>query len=170
MGGRDSEVAVVLEDLQTVSSSMNGHPYSAGEFCHSLRTRLWAEHLGLQPDDERLLDPVAPQVSPTASRSSSTDLSNTHPWHGRTPLTIARCMNYLPDVGAAAPQCQPEQCHLPAHVPAGAAVGWCAFAGHAQAASASRHGASQLRRHTTPRCVEALRTVGHRKDRLEWKG
>lgn len=59
LGSRDSEVSVVLEDQEFIKSYMNGEPWEAGKFAHSLRTSLWAEHLGL-PNTEMnvLMDPI----------------------------------------------------------------------------------------------------------------
>ena len=47
-GKRDSELGLFITDTEFVQSKMNGHPYKAGLFCHSLRMRLWCEHLGIQ--------------------------------------------------------------------------------------------------------------------------
>ena len=47
LGGRDSEVAVIIEDVDMVNGEMNGQPYLVGRFSHSLRCRLLREHLGL---------------------------------------------------------------------------------------------------------------------------
>ncbi|KAL5701060.1 phospholipase D [Ranunculus cassubicifolius] len=59
LGSRDSEIAIVIEDKEFVDSSMNGKPWKAGKFSHSLRLSLWAEHLGLRPEDiARISDPV----------------------------------------------------------------------------------------------------------------
>lgn len=38
---------MIIEDKEFVDSSMNGEPWTAGKFSHSLRCYLWAEHLGL---------------------------------------------------------------------------------------------------------------------------
>ncbi|KAL1231809.1 Phospholipase [Trichinella spiralis] len=47
LGKRDSEVAIYIEDCEFSRSSMNGQLYQAGRFAFSLRTDLFAEHLGL---------------------------------------------------------------------------------------------------------------------------
>lgn len=44
---RDSEIAILMEDVEFVDSAMNGKPYRAGHLARDLRTRLLAEHLGL---------------------------------------------------------------------------------------------------------------------------
>ncbi|KAJ1794940.1 hypothetical protein LPJ59_004436, partial [Coemansia sp. RSA 2399] len=47
VGNRDSEVAMVIEDSQPVITTMNGRPYQAARFAHSLRVQLCQEHSGL---------------------------------------------------------------------------------------------------------------------------
>lgn len=54
-GLRDSEVAAVIRDSDTIRSTMDGQPYRVGKFAHSLRLRLMREHLGVAVD---LLDIV----------------------------------------------------------------------------------------------------------------
>ncbi|QRV81288.1 phospholipase [Ceratobasidium sp. AG-Ba] len=46
-GDGDSEIALVVEDLDEVESKMNGEPYMATRFAASLRRKLFREHLGL---------------------------------------------------------------------------------------------------------------------------
>ncbi|CAJ2514126.1 Uu.00g022450.m01.CDS01 [Anthostomella pinea] len=50
LGDHDSEIAVVIEDPETVESSMNGQPYAASRFATSLRRQVFRKHLGLLPD------------------------------------------------------------------------------------------------------------------------
>ena len=64
MGDRDSEVAVVIEDLDMIDGKMNGSNYRVGEFAHSLRCDVIKEHLGLlaKSEDEfeiHIDDPLA---------------------------------------------------------------------------------------------------------------
>ncbi|KAI9485673.1 MAG: hypothetical protein EXX96DRAFT_494975 [Benjaminiella poitrasii] len=47
LGNRDSEVAMLIEDTQTIPSFMNGKEYKAAKFAHTLRMQLFKEHLGL---------------------------------------------------------------------------------------------------------------------------
>lgn len=47
VGNRDSEIAMVVEDTQPVVTAMNGRPYQAAKFAHSLRVQLCQEHTGL---------------------------------------------------------------------------------------------------------------------------
>ncbi|KAG1511951.1 hypothetical protein G6F47_007715 [Rhizopus delemar] len=47
LGNRDSEIAVIIEDTDTVESKMNGQPYKASRYAFTLRMQLFKEHLGL---------------------------------------------------------------------------------------------------------------------------
>eukprot|EP01134_Creolimax_fragrantissima_P004021 CFRG4021T1 len=58
VGFRDSEVAVVIRDRETIPSKMDGADYQAGRFVHALRCQLWREHLGLEDSDVSVLDPI----------------------------------------------------------------------------------------------------------------
>lgn len=55
MGIHDSELSIVMEDRQTLDSTMDGQPYKAGHHAATLRRLLWREHLGLLPAQN--LDP-----------------------------------------------------------------------------------------------------------------
>ncbi|ODQ80959.1 hypothetical protein BABINDRAFT_160393 [Babjeviella inositovora NRRL Y-12698] len=55
-GVRDSEFAAVVRDREVVHTKMNGAPYSAGLFAHSLRMRLMREHLGIDVDIIELVE------------------------------------------------------------------------------------------------------------------
>ncbi len=64
LGHRDSEVAVIIEDLDFVDGQMNGVEYKMGKFAHSLRCDLLKEHLGLvgandEDFDININDPLA---------------------------------------------------------------------------------------------------------------
>ncbi|PNX66986.1 phospholipase D p1-like protein, partial [Trifolium pratense] len=53
-------IGVVIEDKEYVESLMNGKPWKAGKFSHSLRCSLWSEHLGLHTGEiNKITDPVA---------------------------------------------------------------------------------------------------------------
>ncbi|OIV95905.1 hypothetical protein TanjilG_27009 [Lupinus angustifolius] len=59
LGARDSEIGVVIEDREFVSSYMDGKPWKAGKFSLTLRLSLWAEHLGLKAGEvNQIMDPV----------------------------------------------------------------------------------------------------------------
>uniref|UniRef100_A0A8C5TQF0 Phospholipase n=1 Tax=Malurus cyaneus samueli TaxID=2593467 RepID=A0A8C5TQF0_9PASS len=58
LGKRDSEMAIIVQDTDTVPSVMDGHDYSAGRFAQSLRLRCFRVVLGgsdLNPEHQ---DPV----------------------------------------------------------------------------------------------------------------
>lgn len=54
-GSRDSEVAAIVRDSETIKTTMNGVPVHVGKFAHTLRMRLMREHLGVAVD---MLDAV----------------------------------------------------------------------------------------------------------------
>jgi phospholipase D1/2 len=61
LGSRDSEIAVIVKDNKKISSLMNGKPFQASFFAHSLRLRLFKEHLGYDIDsnmEDFLNDPL----------------------------------------------------------------------------------------------------------------
>ncbi|OAY75359.1 Phospholipase D zeta 1 [Ananas comosus] len=59
LGSRDSEIGVLIEDKEFVTSRMNGKPWKAGKFSFSLRLSLWSEHLGLHRGEvKQIIDPV----------------------------------------------------------------------------------------------------------------
>ncbi|KAJ1657236.1 hypothetical protein IWQ61_003335 [Dispira simplex] len=51
-GDHDSEIAILVEDKSMVDITMDGKPYKAAKFAHTLRTYLCKEHLGLLPDTD----------------------------------------------------------------------------------------------------------------------
>ncbi|GAM91023.1 hypothetical protein ANO11243_090700 [Dothideomycetidae sp. 11243] len=51
LGSRDSEVAALVIDQETLPSYMDGKPYAVGVFPHTLRMRLMREHLGIDVDE-----------------------------------------------------------------------------------------------------------------------
>jgi len=62
LGNRDSEIAVIISDNESVESVMNGASFQASKFALSLRLRLMRCHLGISlddPDSNFVLDPVA---------------------------------------------------------------------------------------------------------------
>ncbi|KIM27084.1 hypothetical protein M408DRAFT_71698 [Serendipita vermifera MAFF 305830] len=48
-GNGDSEIAIVVEDMDMIDSKMDGQPYQASRFAATLRRALFKEHLGLLP-------------------------------------------------------------------------------------------------------------------------
>jgi phospholipase D1/2 len=52
LGDHDSEIAVIIQDPDTIDSSMDGRPYRASRFASSLRREIFRKHLGLlKPQD-----------------------------------------------------------------------------------------------------------------------
>lgn len=49
-GNRDSEIAAIVRDKETIDTTMDGKPYLAGKFAHTLRMRLMREHVGVSVD------------------------------------------------------------------------------------------------------------------------
>lgn len=58
-GDRDSEIAIITDDTESIQTSMNGNPFAASKFAHSLRCSLWMEHLGLGENEfGKVVDPI----------------------------------------------------------------------------------------------------------------
>ena len=58
LGQRDSEFCVLICERLKKGFKMDGKEISSANFAHSFRTHLLAEHLGLNPKDEILFDPL----------------------------------------------------------------------------------------------------------------
>ncbi|CAD5118946.1 DgyrCDS7620 [Dimorphilus gyrociliatus] len=58
LGKRDSELAVMIRDINFFDSKMNGQPYRSGNYCGRLRLALFKEHLG-ENNYSLLIDPVS---------------------------------------------------------------------------------------------------------------
>ena len=61
-GSRDSEFAVLIKEKRVEISRMNKKKFKASKFASSLRKALMAEHLGINPNDEILIDPVSNEL------------------------------------------------------------------------------------------------------------
>lgn len=59
MGDRDSEIALVIQDMQFEDGHMNERPYKRGATAGALRMQLFREHLGLSDDDVSVTDPTS---------------------------------------------------------------------------------------------------------------
>ena len=59
LGKRDSEYAVIINEAKKMNSIMDGKPYKAANFAHSFRVNLFAEHLGIDPKNKILIDPLS---------------------------------------------------------------------------------------------------------------
>ena len=58
LGTRDSEYAVLINESKKLKTKMDGKDYDAANFAYSFRVNLLAEHLGLDPKDSILSDPL----------------------------------------------------------------------------------------------------------------
>ena len=58
LGSRDSEFCVLINETLKYDSLMDGEEVKKAKFAVTLRKALMAEHLGLNPDDEILEDPL----------------------------------------------------------------------------------------------------------------
>lgn len=58
LGTRDSEFAVIVQESYTFKSKMNGDDYNCAKFAATFRRALMAEHLGMDPKDSILEDPL----------------------------------------------------------------------------------------------------------------
>ncbi|TYZ68928.1 hypothetical protein PybrP1_009108 [[Pythium] brassicae (nom. inval.)] len=59
MGDRDSEIAVIIEDMQFQDGRMNDAAHRRGVVVGALRLQLFREHLGLADSDDSVVDPTA---------------------------------------------------------------------------------------------------------------
>ena len=59
LGTRDSEYAVMINENPKLNSKMDGKDYKAANFAYSFRVNLFAEHLGIDPKSNILVDPLS---------------------------------------------------------------------------------------------------------------
>lgn len=80
LGNRDSEIAMLIEDTEFVPSYLNGKPYKAAKFAHSLRMHLFKEHLGLLKfqDWESLLESEIQRVINKQDSQVDDEIPETH--------------------------------------------------------------------------------------------
>ena len=52
LGYHDSEIAIIIENVDFIPSYMNGQPWQASKFAASLRRQLFRKHLGLIPPQD----------------------------------------------------------------------------------------------------------------------
>ncbi|KAK6530788.1 Phospholipase D1 [Arthrobotrys megalospora] len=78
LGFRDSEVAAVVRDQDTIWSTMAGRPYLVGRFAHTLRLRLMREHLGIDVDELMVQERAAEEGEETGSENN---------WHDGNSIT-----------------------------------------------------------------------------------
>ncbi|RPB13430.1 phospholipase D [Morchella conica CCBAS932] len=85
MGNRDSEVAAIVRDTDTIMSTMAGQPYRVGKFPHTLRLRLMREHLGMDVDEI-----MANEQQMDAEIREMTEADNNEQWLAEEVKAIAR--------------------------------------------------------------------------------
>ncbi|KAI9493053.1 hypothetical protein BDB00DRAFT_825220 [Zychaea mexicana] len=84
-GDRDSEIALLVEDQETIPSRMNGRYYEASKFAATLRRQLWREHLGLLPSQaldqvsDAMLPLPTPQLDMTGTEEDNLVMDPCHP-------------------------------------------------------------------------------------------
>jgi phospholipase D1/2 len=59
LGERDSEYAVMINEHAKLNTKMDGKDYIASNFAYTFRVNLFAEHLGIDPKDPILSDPLS---------------------------------------------------------------------------------------------------------------
>ena len=59
LGARDSEYDVIIKEEPELKTTMNGKVYAAANFPYTLRVNLFAEHLGVDPKNKILEDPLS---------------------------------------------------------------------------------------------------------------
>lgn len=77
-GNRDSEVAACVRDTETVNTTMDGKPYKAGRFAHTLRMRLMREHLGVDVDILEIVERRFNKLEELARKSATGQDSSTN--------------------------------------------------------------------------------------------
>ncbi|KAH3663586.1 hypothetical protein OGAPHI_004987 [Ogataea philodendri] len=66
-GTRDSEICTIIRDKEMVDTFMDGKPYKAAKFAHTLRMRLMREHLGVDVDLYELVERRFAQIEKFAA-------------------------------------------------------------------------------------------------------
>ncbi|KAK6359005.1 Phospholipase D1 [Orbilia brochopaga] len=85
LGFRDSEVAAVVRDQDTIWSTMAGRPYLVGRFAHTLRLRLMREHLGIDVDELMAQE----RMAETADEGTESE----NRWHDSNSITTQATTN-----------------------------------------------------------------------------
>ena len=76
-GSRDSELAVIIEDLKMIDGWMNSQTFQVGSFSHSLRCHLMREHLGLLGNENNTISVEDPIDSTTLNQIKEIAKKNT---------------------------------------------------------------------------------------------
>ncbi|CCH45548.1 hypothetical protein BN7_5130 [Wickerhamomyces ciferrii] len=82
-GNRDSEIAACVRDTETVNTTMNGKPYKAGRFAHTLRMRLMREHLGIDVDIVEIVERRFSKLEELAKATKTGQDSKTHQFQSK---------------------------------------------------------------------------------------
>ncbi|KAE9151048.1 Phospholipase D [Phytophthora fragariae] len=72
-GDRDSEIALVIEDMQYEDGVMNEKPYRRGVAASKLRMQLFREHLGLTDEDLSIVDATSDRTWQTIKSAASSN-------------------------------------------------------------------------------------------------
>lgn len=81
-GFRDSEVAAIVRDRETVTTTLNGEKTKVGRFPHNLRLRLMREHLGINID---VLEVVERKFDKFESYARTSEGSMACTWNFKNP-------------------------------------------------------------------------------------
>ena len=73
LGTRDSEFAVLINETKKLKSKMDGKDFKAANFAYTFRVNLFAEHLGLDPKDPILDDPLSDQFLKLVQNTANTN-------------------------------------------------------------------------------------------------
>ncbi|XP_048769180.1 phospholipase D1-like isoform X3 [Ostrea edulis] len=78
LGDRDSEIAVMVQDIHKTEVKFAGYPHLVGKFATSLRKALFSEHLGIPVGDPILDDPVCDSFYKTVFLRTATVNTNVY--------------------------------------------------------------------------------------------
>ena len=73
LGTRDSEFAVLINESKKLQSKMDGKDFKAANFAYTFRVNLFAEHLGLDPKNPILADPLSDDFLKLLQNTASTN-------------------------------------------------------------------------------------------------
>ena len=73
LGTRDSEYAVMINESPKLNSKMDGKDYKAANFAYTFRVNLFAEHLGVDPKNSILCDPLSDEFLQLVQKTAHTN-------------------------------------------------------------------------------------------------
>ena len=73
LGTRDSEYAVMINEYPKLNSKMDGKDYKAANFAYTFRVNLFAEHLGVDPKNSILCDPLSDEFLQLVQKTAHTN-------------------------------------------------------------------------------------------------